>query len=394
MHEGTELRGLLRAAEAAPPVEALDVVSEDLRRRFDAETVSFLIVDLTGKAVVRLTTVGSESGRRAQRIELFGSIYERVVRSQQLHQEPVARGHRVIAPVTNRGDAIGLLELTLPAEPEEPVLQAVREAAHALAYIVIANQRFTDLYTWGKRTAPLSLPAEIQYRLLPSSLACEATPFTVACNLEPSANISGDTFDYTLDRETLHLSLTDPMGHDLQAALLATVLVGALRRARRTGADIIEQAHQANQALVDYDRGHATGQLLRINLRDGRTQFVNAGHPWPLRVRDGRVEEVALAVDEPFGLPFPHTYRVQTLDLRPGDRLVMITDGILERGAENADLAAVLRASQDLHPRETALALTTAALEACGGRLEDDIVVMVLDWHGTHQPTGTSAGPP
>lgn len=216
----------------------------------------------------------------------------------------------------------------------------------------------------------------------------------MACNLEPSANISGDTFDYTLDRETLHLSLTDPMGHDLQAALLATVLVGALRRARRAGADIIEQAHQANQALVDYDRGHATGQLLRINLRDGRTQFVNAGHPWPLRMRDGQVEEVAIAVDEPFGLPFPHTYQAQTLDLRPGDRLVMLTDGILEHGAENADLAAILQASQDLRPRETALALTTAALKACGGRLEDDIVVIVLDWHGTHQPTGTSAGPP
>ncbi|MEU0841817.1 PP2C family protein-serine/threonine phosphatase [Streptomyces sp. NPDC005962] len=392
MDERTEqLHELLKAADAAAPVESLDVVAENLRRRFGAETVSFLIADLTGRAVVRLTTAGNvESGRRAERIELFGSVYGHVVRSQQPHQEPVARGQLVITPVTNRGDAIGLLELTLPTPPEEPVLHAVREAARALAYIVIANQRYTDLYTWGKRTTPLSLPAEIQYRLLPASLSCETAQFAMSCALEPSATISGDTFDYALDRETLHVSLTDPMGHDVHAALLASVLVGALRRARRAGADIAEQARQADQALLDYGRGHATGQLLRVNLGDGRVQFLNAGHPWPLRVRQGRVAEVTIAVDEPFGLPLPHTYRAQTLDLRPHDRLVMLTDGMLERSAENVDLGAVLLDSQDLHPRETALALTTAILEASDGRPADDAVVIVLDWHGAHHPADTS----
>lgn len=345
-----QLHGLLEAADAAAPVESIDVVAEDLRRRFGAETVSFLIVDLTGRAVVRLTTAGGvESGRRAERIELFGSVYGHVLRTQQSHQEPVARGQLLITPVTNRGDAIGLLELTLPTPPEEPVLHAVCEAARALAYIVIANQRYTDLYTWGKRTTPLSLPAEIQYRLLPASLSCETAQFAMSCALEPSAAISGDTFDYALDRETLHLSLTDPMGHDIHAALLATVLVGSLRRARRAGANITEQAGQANQALLDYDRGHSTGQLLRINLRDGQTQFVNAGHPWPLRVRQGRVEVVTVAVDAPLGLLLPHTYQIQSLDLRPGDRLVLLTDGMLERGSERVDLTAALYDSQELH---------------------------------------------
>lgn len=79
-----QLHGLLEAADAAAPVESIDVVAEDLRRRFGAETVSFLIVDLTGRAVVRLTTVGGvESGRPPERIELFGSVYGQVVRTQQ-----------------------------------------------------------------------------------------------------------------------------------------------------------------------------------------------------------------------------------------------------------------------------------------------------------------------
>lgn len=41
--------------------------------------------------------------------------------------------------------------------------------------------------------------------------------------------------------------------------------------------------------------------------------------------------------------------------------------------------------TRGLHPREAALALTTAVRDAAGGRLEDDATVMCLDWHGPHE---------
>ncbi|MFF7771471.1 PP2C family protein-serine/threonine phosphatase [Streptomyces massasporeus] len=369
-------------------MDAVAVVAEDLRRRFGATRVSFLIVDLTGKAVARLAdAVGVEGGREAERIAMHGTAYEQVIRTQRLYQEAAGQGHRVIVPVTNRGDAIGLLELLLPADPGADVLDEVGESAHILAYVVIANGRFTDLYTWGKRSRPPTLAAEIQYQLLPQSLSCEAAQFTLCGSLEPSEDLSGDTFDYALDRDTLHVSVTDPMGHDIASALAATVLVGALRGARRAGAGLAEQAHRADRALADQGLGHATGQLLRINLHTCRAQLVNAGHPWPLRMREGVAQAITCEVDHPFGLAVtvPHPYRVQDLDLRPGDRLLMVTDGMLERHGEAVDLPALLERTRDLHPREAATTLTSAVRDAAGGRLADDATVMCLDWHGPEQ---------
>ena len=271
--------------------------------------MSFLIADFSGHALVRLGHAGSTAATRtqgdetAERVSLMDSSPGRALATQSVIVEPGPHGARVFAPVTNRGEAIGVLDLLLPEPPDEQVLAEVAFAAHALAYVIIANRRFTDLFEWGQRSVPLSLAAEIQHRLLPGAYTCEAGQFTLAGWLEPAGNVGGDTFDFALERGMLHFSLTDAMGHEVNAALLATLMVGGLRNARRAGVGLAEQARLASDGLADNapQGGFVTGQVGRIDLRTRTATIVNAGHPLPLRLRDGRVARVELHADPPFG---------------------------------------------------------------------------------------------
>ena len=394
-----DLGKLLAAVEDAPPVAAVDVLAERLREAVGATDVSFLIADFSGQALIRLEHAGRERAARtqgretAERVPLEGSPQGRALAGQTVGVEAGdGGGARLYAPVTNRGEAIGLLELQLPDTPGEQALADVALAAHALAYVVVANRRFTDLFAWGQRSVRLSLAAEIQHRLLPGSYTCEAGQFTLAAWLEPAGDVGGDTFDFSMDRDTLHLSMTDAMGHDVDAAVLATVLVGALRNARRAGVGLGEQARLANDGLHAFTRGSAfvTGQVVRIDLTQETATVVNAGHPSPLRLRGGRVEPVAMKADPPFGIVQGHEYGVQALPLEPGDRLFFITDGMLERNVSSVDLPALLAAGEQMHPREAVQRLVQTIREEAGGELKDDAAAMCLDWHGGPPRSRTS----
>jgi hypothetical protein len=387
---GLRLDALLAAVEAAPPTAAAEVLSAALAEAVRARDVSFLIADFSGQSLIRLSHTPAANGHealareRTEAVALAGTPHGRALAGQRVEVVDEDGGARLFAPVTSRGEAVGVLELRLDAPPGEDTLATVAGAAHALAYIVIANRRFTDLYEWGQRSLPLSLEAEIQRRLLPGSYTCEAGQFTLAGWLEPAGDVGGDTFDFSFDRDVLHLSITDAMGHTVDASLLATLLVGALRNVRRRGVGLAEQADSAHTALVDYARNGAfvTGQLVRVDLRGGVAQIVNAGHPPPLRIRGGRAETLPLRADPPFGLRLDRARLVQDLELQPGDRLVFLTDGMLERNAAAVDAASVMEGAQHLHAREAVQELTRAVSDACGGELRDDATVLCLDWHG------------
>ncbi|MFI5958861.1 PP2C family protein-serine/threonine phosphatase [Cryptosporangium sp. NPDC051539] len=391
-----DLWEMLFAVENAAPADAVEVVARRLSLGVEATSASFLVADLSGRALVRMAHVPDVAAADTRRqdeavaavLPFDGGPREQALRSQRVQVAPGANGtHVVMAPVTERGEALGVLELTFPAEPDEATLDAVSRGAHVLAYVVIAARRHTDLFEWSQRTAPFNLAAEIQRRLLPSAFTCEAAAFTLSAWLEPASTIGGDTFDYSLARDVLHMSMTDAMGHGVDSALLATLGVGSLRNSRRRGMSLTDQAAAANQTLKENAPagfGFATGLIARLDLPTGLLHLVNAGHIPPLLVRGGAVDRLTLPIDLPFGIRSAQTYRATELPLRPGDRLVLLTDGMLERRGAVVDLERPLLALVDSHPREVVRALTDAVLAVGGPALADDASLLVLDWYGGH----------
>ncbi|HEY0400872.1 MAG TPA: serine/threonine-protein phosphatase, partial [Blastococcus sp.] len=170
-----DVGALLEKVEAAAPIDSVHAVATALCEMVDAHSVTFLIADFSGRAVVRLTSAGRVDGARSQGVDqaetlqLEGTVYERVLRTQKTDIERTGDSARMTVPVTDRGEAIGVLELTLPRWPDAAEINDVASAAHALAYVVIAARQHTDVFEWGHRTTPFALAAEIQRRLLPLS---------------------------------------------------------------------------------------------------------------------------------------------------------------------------------------------------------------------------------
>ncbi len=422
----TTIRSVLDAVEDASPVEAVEAATRELSAGLGASSASFLIADLSGRALVRMPSfrgavdgapadeAAAAAGRGSQRdaqevtesLPLGDGPATEALRTQAVVVVPPGEGGNatatpswtVLAPVTERGEALGLLELVVPAEPTSEALADIARTAHVLAFVVVAGRRHTDVYEWASRSVPYSLSAEIQRRLLPAGYTCETGSFTLSGWLEPSASVGGDTYDYSLDRDVLHLSVTDAMGHGVDSSLTATLCVGNLRNARRYGLSLQEQAAAANEGLCAHvpsvpADSFCTGLVGRLDLTTGVLELVNAGHVAPYLLHDGTVVPVELDADLPFGF-FPDTvYRTTSLELEPGDRLVLVTDGMLERNAADLDMSTAIAATAHQHPREATRALTDLVLEATGHALADDATLLMLDWHPTNgRDRATRAG--
>jgi serine phosphatase RsbU (regulator of sigma subunit) len=168
--------------------------------------------------------------------------------------------------------------------------------------------------------------------------------------------------------------------------------VTAARNARRRGRGIGEQAVAANQALGEQfgDEDFVTALLLRIEYATGVVRAVNAGHPAALLLRNDRILELRLAASPPLGMFEDSDYREQPLELQPRDRLLLITDGLLEtvsyRGGQPFGIDGIVRiaeATRELPPPAVVRRATREVVVYRAGELRDDLTVVCFDWHGS-----------
>lgn len=190
-------------------------------------------------------------------------------------------GVRVHLPLLDGGDQVGVLSVTLD-RIDDDARRLLRRIAGLAADLLQTKNGYTDLFFRTRRREPMSVAAEIQWSLLPP-LSMVMPRVAVAGVLEPAYAVAGDSFDYALNDEILHLAMVDAMGHGLDAATMATVAIGAYRHARRISVELSEIYLFMDRAVAEqFDPDHfVTAQMMRLDTDTGRLQWVNAGHPRP-----------------------------------------------------------------------------------------------------------------
>lgn len=244
----------------------------------------------------------------------------------------------------------------------------------------------------GKREAEyIRLARLIQNNLQPPALI-ELPGLQAACRYLPSRLVSGDFYDcFPLGGQSWCLYLGDVQGKGLEAALYGLLVNGTMRGLRKTGwrpADVVELLNQRLCFRATPGRFSCLSYaLFEFEENRRRLTFSNAGLPFPLLLRRGRVSSIELT-GTPVGLFETGSFDQVSVNLEPGDRLLFYTDGVPEslacRRTELSDGENKLQqllAESGTEP-VTELANTLAArlqqIQSRSRRLHDDSTFVVV----------------
>ncbi|SFF76600.1 Serine phosphatase RsbU, regulator of sigma subunit [Actinacidiphila alni] len=379
--------GVERELRATAPHEMVAAARALLIERAGALDAALLLADYGRTVLQPVTELPRTAGALPIADDPWGIAF-----SQQIPVVAGMDGDTVVhAPVTVRGDRLGVLAVSF-GEPDvsRELVADLAEFAGALGHELLIADRETDLFQQARRRRRLTLAAEMQWQLLPGT-GCARKEFALGGHLEPAYAVGGDNFDWCADADQLVVTVTDGMGQGVDASLVTSLAVNAMRNARRAGLDVVGQATLADQALFGQYGGaaHAATLLLRFDLTTGRVSAVDAGSPRVYRHRDGHVEQIELIAQMPLGMAEDTPYEEQSFLVEPGDRLVLVSSGVhrarsddgteFGRGALHDGLRGVATSA----PYDTARAVVGSLFDHIGGGdLESDAAVVVLDWSG------------
>jgi serine phosphatase RsbU (regulator of sigma subunit) len=386
---------LLRGSHLMAPDE-LPALAAAGAAHLGAQSTTIWLVDYEQRLLSPLLTP-HETPR--ERLSVDGSLAGRAFRQVELVETEAAQGQRRLwAPLLDGVERLGVLELVVDTEDDELSDDQHRtfgQLAHLVAELLVSNCAYTDHYEWFRRQEAMALPAEMQHRLLPP-LTFGTQRLVISGLLAPAYEVGGDAFDYALNGNIAHVAVFDAIGHGLQASLLANLAVSCYRNSRRAGLDLAHTAHAIEVVLNEMFGGErfVTALLGQLDLDTGAFRWVNAGHPPAMLLRGAQmVKELDGEPALPLGLNAltggaPDDFPVHTESLQPGDRLLLITDGVDEARTEDGEFFgrqrlaefAAREAASGLPTPEVMRRLQQAILRHQTGRLQDDATTLFVEW--------------
>jgi hypothetical protein len=210
---------------------------------------------------------------------------------------------------------------------------------------------------------------EVQQLLIPHELP-EVTGITIESEYRPAREVGGDFFQILpLDTPgTVLIVVGDVTGKGMQAGMLVALIVGAIRAAVQHSTDPARILHEVNEQLCERQHAIATCLILRID-PDGTGIIANAGQLAPYL--NGR--EIVMEGAFPIGIVPDGDFSIAAFDLKDGDSLFLMSDGVVEATDPQGALFGFERIAEMLDRRATSEEIAMAAQQF--GQ-EDDILVL------------------
>jgi sigma-B regulation protein RsbU (phosphoserine phosphatase) len=286
-----------------------------------------------------------------------------------------------------RGEFLGVLYLDSKRPTAFSKLdRQILDALAADAASILDNARLVEKERERQMLEQqIAIARDIQQALLPKNfreypfLSCSGVNF-------PCLSVGGDYFDvFPLDDKRTAFLLADVSGKGLGAALLTTMLQGALS-GMTLGTDPARVFNHVNRFLCDHaEVGRYATMFFGILDDAGRLEFINAGHPSPILIRKDTVEEAFTEGSFPVGLVPEAEFTTSTLQLQPNDTMVLFSDGVTEAMDPEEELygvprlRGVLQGKPDMQLDEIQKAILESVENfARGARQADDLTLLLV----------------
>jgi serine phosphatase RsbU (regulator of sigma subunit) len=239
----------------------------------------------------------------------------------------------------------------------------------------------------------LSIARDIQQALLPKGF--RQLPYTHVGGVnKPCLEVGGDYFDLMeLGPTKTAFVIADVSGKGLGAALVMAMLQGNFS-GMAMGSEPATVCAHVNRFICDRSGVHRYATLF-FGLLDagGSVEYINAGHPPPLLIRNGKVDVALPASSLPLGLLPEAEFQLTSFQLQPGDTLVFYTDGITEAIDKHNEQYGIERLQEvvERHPGASIEKLQQVILDAVfefsrGAYQADDLTLLMLNYVGATEP--------
>jgi phosphoserine phosphatase RsbU/P len=269
----------------------------------------------------------------------------------------------------------------------------ILDALAVEAASILDNARLVERERQRQRLEQeLTIARDIQQALIPHGFR-DFPYFAVTGIHTPCHAVGGDYFDvFPLSDGRTVILVADVSGKGIGAALLTTMLQGALSGMTNT-TDPVQVFNHLNRFLCEHsDVGRYATMFFSILEENGQLTFINAGHPSPLILREGVATELVSEGSFPVGLIPEANYTAETEHLRPGDTLILFSDGVTEAMDPDDELFGVARLRKVLSGQHDVplKELQNKVLESVetftrGASQTDDITVLLVRYRAAAQ---------